>query len=130
MCAIQRGVIIGDADLFLDLNNNPDPVCIRCFFGIIPNINLYNDTTFFIDSSGSELNSSDPNVTFVGDGSVIVNVPGAVFDSSGDTVNCRSAMAVALFGSNQGEYVITIEPLGEQSLYLIVYVWESSYCNY
>ena len=126
----QRGLIIGDADLFLDLNNNPDPVCIRCVFGDFFDLNLYSDTTFFIGSNSSELSPSDPNVTFVGDGSVIVNVPGAVFDSSGDTVNCRSAMAVALFGSNQGEYIITIEPLGEQSLYLIVYVWESSYINY
>ena len=125
----QRGLIIDDADLFLDLNNNPDPVCIRCFFGLGLNKMLYNDTTFLISSSGSELSPSDPNVTFVGDGSVIVNVPGAVFDSSGDTVNCHSDTAEA-DGSEDFEYIITIGPLGEQSLYLIVYVWESSYNNY
>ena len=126
----QRGFITDDADLFLDLNNNPDPVCIRCFFGVGLNKSLYSDTTYLISSSGSNLSPSDSNVTFVGDGSVIVNVPGAVFDSSGDTVNCHSDMAEGLFGSNQGEYIITIEPLGEQSLYIIVYVWESSYNNY
>ena len=126
--ANQRGRIIGDADLFLDLNNNSDPVCIRCYF-IVNGLNLYNDTTFFIISSGSELSPTDPNVTFVGDGSVIVNVPGAVFDSSGDTVRCESAMAQA-DGSVDFRYFITIEPLGEQSLFIIVYVWESSYNNY
>ena len=124
----QRGFIIDNADLFLDLNSNPDPVCIRCFFGIGLNKMLYNDTTFYIVSTDSELSPSDPNVTFIGDGSVIINVPGAVF-SSGDTVNCHSDMAEA-DGSVDFLYIITIELLGEQSLYLIVYVWESSYNNY
>ena len=121
--ANQRGFIIVDTNLFLDLNSNPDHVCIRCFFGDFLNKRLYNDTTYFITSSDSNLSPSDPNVTFNGYGSVIVNVPGAVFDSSGDTVNCHSAMAEAE-GSVDFQYIITIEPLGEQSLYLIVYVWK------
>ena len=114
----QRGLIINDADLFLDLNNNPDPVCIRCFFGIGLNKMLYNDTTFLISSSGSELSLSDPNVTFVGDGSVIVNVPGAVFDSSG-TINCHSDMAEALFNGANFQYTINIELFGEQKNYIL-----------
>ena len=118
----QRGFIIDNADLFLDLNSNPDPVCIRCFFGIGLNKMLYNDTTFYIVSTDSELSPSDPNVTFIGDGSVIINVPGAVF-SSGDTVNCHSDMAEAEFGSVSGadfQYIIIIEPLGEQT---VIYVY-------
>ena len=67
---------------------------------------LYNDTTFLFSSSGSELSPSDPNVTFNGDGSVIVNVPGAVFDSSGDVVNCHSDMAEALFNGAQHSFLI------------------------
>ena len=131
LCDLERGLItdVNDADLFLDLNNNPDPVCIRCFFGSVFDRRLYNDTTYLITSSGSNLSPSDPNVTFVGDGSVIVNVPGAVFNSSGDKVNCHSDMAEA-DGSVDFLYIITIEPLGEQSLFIIVYVWESSYNNY
>ena len=125
----QRGFITVNTDLFLDLNNNLDPVCIRCLFGLGLNKNLYSDTTYLITSRNSNLSPSDSNVTFNGNGSVIVNVPGAVFDSSGDTVRCESAMAQA-GGSVDFRYFITIEPLGEQSLYLIVYVWESSYNNY
>ena len=70
-----------------------------------------------ITTSGSnlQLSPSDPNVTFNSNGSVIVNVPGTVFNSS-DTVNCHSDMAEAN-GSEFFEYIITIEPLGEQSLY-------------
>ena len=127
--ANSRGRITNNANLFLDLNNNPDPVCIRCFFGNFNDLDLYSDTTYLITSSGSNLSPSDPNVTFNGDGSVIVNVPGAVFDSSGDEVNCHSDMAEA-DGSENFQYIITIEPLGEQSLCIIVYVWESSYNNY
>ena len=125
--ANPRGRITGNTNLFLDLNNNPDPVCIRCFFGDFNDLDLYSDTTFSITSSGSDLSPSDPNVTFNSNGSVIVNVPGAVFDSSGDVVSCHSAMAETE-GREFFEYIITIEPLGEQSL--IVYVWETSYNNY
>ena len=83
----QRGRITSNVDLFLDLNNTPDPVCIRCFFGDFPNLILYSDTTYVITTSGSnlQLSPSDPNVTFNSNGSLIVNVPGAVFNSS-DTV--------------------------------------------
>ena len=128
----QRGFIIDDDDLFLDLNNNPDPVCIRCLFGLGVQKILYNGTRFVFTGTGVELSPSDPNVTFVGDGSVIVNVPGAVF-SSGDAVNCISDMAGAEFENVPAadfQYIIRIEPLGKQMICLIVYVWETSYNNY
>ena len=112
--ANSRGRITSNTDLFLDLNNNPDPVCIRCFFGDFNDLDLYSDTTYLITSNGSNLSPSDPNVIFNSNGSVIVNVPGAVFDSSGDVVNCHSAMAETE-GREDFQYIITIEPLGEQS---------------